>query len=75
MNEKKLNNFAYIDVISEQFSLVFNNIVFFFFFQNLINNPVLYFWILFRVQDDLEIGDLFRNSENNDVIRNYYIML
>ena len=62
MNEKKLNKFAYINVISEQFSLVFNNIV-------------LYFWILFRVQDDLEIGDLFRNSENNDVIRNYYIML
>ena len=30
MNEKKLNKFAYINVISEQFSLVFNNIVFFF---------------------------------------------
>ena len=36
MNEKKLNNFAYTDVISEQFSLVLNNIVFFFFYQNLI---------------------------------------
>ena len=41
MNEKKLNKFAYINVISEH--LVFNNIVFFFFFQNLINNIVLYF--------------------------------
>ena len=30
MNEKKLNKFAYINVISEQFRLVFNNIVFFF---------------------------------------------
>ena len=40
MNEKKLNKFAYINVISEH--LVFNNIVFFF-FQNLINNIVLYF--------------------------------
>ena len=41
MNEKKLNKFAYINVISEQFSLVF--IILFFFFQNLINNIVLYF--------------------------------
>ena len=30
MNEKKLNKFAYINVISEQFSLVFNNIVLYF---------------------------------------------
>ena len=32
MNEKKLNKFAYINVISEH--LVFNNIVFFFFSES-----------------------------------------